>query len=121
MKTSVRAMLYTKQLYRAEVELMNAKPQLKRDKGIGELRRIAQRECPGVKVVAGRGASIKGNLYSFAQGNLIVLKRSQRCLGVLLHELAHVQGNQREYDHGPAFRRRYLRLLVKHSKGSLGI
>lgn len=114
-----RARLYTRQLYGIERILTKAcraeLAGLLTDIPIAELRRIASR-LGGKRVLAvvkaGRGVEVGQSLVSFAIGRKIVLVRHQRNIFVLIHELAHALGSQREYDHGPAFRRRYVQLLV---------
>jgi len=88
---------------------------------IGELRSWAediwrkegfQRPIP--KIVAGRGIRYMDEYMSFSQGDLIVLSRQQRNRLILLHEICHYLGSDRELDHGPAFQNRYAVLFSKY-------
>jgi hypothetical protein len=104
---------------------------LHRDRPIAELRALAHlvwhnagRDPALLTVVAGDGMRRAGHyLVSYsATHNLgadrrIVLARSQRTVYVLLHEMSHALGSNREYNHGPAFRRRYHDLLVRYGGG----
>lgn len=100
-----------------------------KDRSIGQLRRLAARiwklegmKKPLPRVVAGRGVTNghDGPYLSYWQEcmdrtSVVVLARHQRNVAVLLHELAHALylGG---LDHGPAFARRYLYLLLTYGR-----
>jgi hypothetical protein len=68
-------------------------------------------KCPLVR------AKLK-NDYSYHCGDVIHLARKHRSIGGLLHEMAHALGPNDKLTHGPAFRRRCLRLYKTYGEWS---
>jgi hypothetical protein len=67
--------------------------------------------CP---VVRSKGK----NDYSYFMDRTIHLARKHRSLGGLLHEIAHALGPNDKLAHGPAFRRRCIRLYKVYGEWS---
>lgn len=110
-----------KKFYVVHGQLTTRVPSLFRERSMNELRRLAKRVLSAhppsrvPRIVSGRGdGGLRGyGLASYTLGhpdNLIVLARTHRNVGVLLHELAHVL--EPKADHGPRFRDRYYQLLA---------
>jgi hypothetical protein len=65
---------------------------------------------PLPKIVAGRGDRYNGRLYSYYDGEKIVLARNERKKFVLIHELVHALGFGY---HNSRFVEKYFELLVR--------
>lgn len=103
----------TRRLYRFEEEELRGRPLLP----ISLLRRLARRiwkksarrKMP--QVVAGRGDLYNGRLYSYYDGDRIVLARNERRKFVLIHEIVHALGND---NHDKCFVKKYHSLLCRY-------
>lgn len=58
------------------------------------------------------------NDYSYHCGGTIHLARRHRCVGGLLHEIAHALGPNDKLTHGPAFRKRCIHLYKVYGEWS---
>ena len=110
---------YTRQVYGWDREVTSIQylPVLPISKLRNWAKNIWEEECPKKpmpKIVAGRGIRYMNEYMSFSQKNLIVLSRHQRNKLILLHEMCHCFGTDREIDHGPTFQNRYATLLFKY-------
>jgi hypothetical protein len=106
--------IQTRKLYRFEEERLGGKPVLKM-KTLRKLGRRVWKKHGGRRklppIVAGRGDLYNGRLYSYYDGEKIVLARNERRKFVLIHELTHALGCD---DHDRKFIQRYCRLLRLH-------
>lgn len=104
----------TRRLYRLEEEFFRGEPLFP----MSTLRKVAKRiwkksgrsvsSMP--KISAGRGDPYNGRLYSYFDGEKIVLARNERKKFVLAHELAHALGHDL---HDLPFVRGYLRTVSR--------
>lgn len=104
----------TRRVYAWEMQTFRGAPRV----SIHRLRQMARSvwrtyriSHPLPKIVAGRGTPYHGRLYSYYDGERIVLARNERQVFVLLHELTHAMGYD---DHDARFMRRYLSLLRRY-------
>ena len=112
MQHSMRKAIHTRKLYSFENTFLRG---CFSPLPMSTLQLWAHAICPEAIVRSGRGViDAMGKRTSFACGGRIVLARQHRRLDVLLHELAHVMGSNRELDHGPTFRTRFFSLLEKY-------
>lgn len=120
---STKRRVDTRRLYRFEEEELRGRPILP----IANLRALARRIWKkfGKKklppVVAGRGDFYNGRLYSYYDGDRIVLARNERRKFVLIHEIVHALGHD---NHDRRFVEQYCSLLRRYDsdigRGTLG-
>lgn len=105
----------TRRLYRFEEESLRAKPILPMATLIKTANRIWEKDGRGdlPPIVAGRGDFYNGRLYSYYDGEKIVLARNERRKFVLIHEIVHALGHD---NHDAAFVNKYHKLLQKYDR-----
>lgn len=105
----------TRKLYRFEEKILRGQPVLP----IGQLRKIGTRiwakhgKGAAPEIVAGRGDFYNGRLYSYYDGDKIVLARNERRKFVLVHEMVHALGHDH---HDERFVRKYHKLLGVYNR-----
>ena len=117
-----RGRLATRRLYSLERSILTKIPALNVELPMVQVRALAVHIWEAERVpkalptvVAGRGTPDGGGaLVSYCESGRVELCKGQRNRLVLIHELAHAIGDDREYDHGPAFCARYFYLLTKY-------